>query len=244
MTIAVATAAIFIGFLLAAIFASFKLSKIKALNLIGSFYQPDLVISDIQFLKSLPKREFSAGLAEVIKHGLILDSTFFHWLENNLKKVLAQDSTALTHIVRRSCEIKADIVSKDEYERGTRALLNLGHTFGHAIESLTGYGEWLHGEAVAIGINLAAETSKELGMIKTSDCEKIRSLLKKACLPVIDSSIDPDALLKLMRMDKKATIRGIRMILLEKLGSGVIVSAPDEMIMKKVIQAQSVEGSV
>ena len=216
----------------------------KAKNMIGAFHQPSCVLADTNTLRSLPKREFSAGLAEVIKHGLILDSTFFHWLENNLKKVLAQDSTALTHIVRRSCEIKADIVSKDEYEQGTRALLNLGHTFGHAIESLTGYGEWLHGEAVAIGINLAAETSKELGMIKTSDCEKIRSLLKKACLPVIDSSIDPDALLKLMRMDKKATIRGIRMILLEKLGSGVIVSAPDEMIMKKVIQAQSVEGSV
>ena len=215
----------------------------KAKNMIGAFHQPSCVLADINTLRSLPKREFSAGLAEVIKHGLILDSTFFHWLENNLQKVLAQDLSALTHIVRRSCEIKADIVSKDEHERGTRALLNLGHTFGHALESLTGYGKWLHGEAVAIGINLAAETSKELGMIKASDCEKIRFLLKKAYLPVIDSSIDPDALLKLMRMDKKATTSEVRMILLEKLGSGVIVSAPDEMIMKKVIRAQSVDGS-
>jgi 3-dehydroquinate synthase len=215
----------------------------KAKNMIGAFHQPSCVLADTNTLKSLPKREFSAGLAEVIKHGLILDNTFFHWLENNLEKVLAQESSALTHIVRRSCEIKADIVSKDEHERGTRALLNFGHTFGHALESLMGYGEWLHGEAISIGMNLAAETSKELGMIKASDCEKIRSLLKRAYLPVIDPRIDPDALLKLMRMDKKASASGGRMILLEKLGSGVVVSAPDEMIMKKVIQAQSVDGS-
>ncbi len=216
----------------------------KAKNMIGAFHQPSCVLADINTLKTLPKREFSAGLAEVIKHGLILDRTFFHWLENNVREVLAQDSSALSHIVRRSCEIKADIVSKDEYERGTRALLNLGHTFGHALESLMGFGEFLHGEAVSIGINLAAETSKELGMIKANDCERIRSLLKQADLPVTDSNIESDPLLKLMRMDKKANASGVRMVLLEELGSAVIVSAPDERIIKKVIETQSVDGPV
>ncbi|MBD08667.1 MAG: 3-dehydroquinate synthase [Gammaproteobacteria bacterium] len=216
----------------------------KAKNMIGAFHQPSCVLADTNTLKTLPTREFSAGLAEVIKHGLILDSTFFNWLENNIKEVLTQDSSALTHIVRRSCEIKADIVSKDEFEQGARALLNLGHTFGHALESLVGYGEWLHGEAVSIGINLAAETSRELGMIKTEDCERIRSLLKQAGLPVRDSKIEPDALLKLMRMDKKANTSGIRMVLLEDLGNAVVVSSPDERVIKKIIQTQSIDSSV
>lgn len=211
----------------------------EAKNMIGAFHQPNCVLADTDSIRTLPKRQFYSGLAEVIKHGLILDREFFDWLEDNLINVLTQDMNALTYIVRKSCEIKADIVAKDELEQGARALLNLGHTFGHALESLKGYGEWLHGEAVAIGINLAAETSRELGMLDAEDCKKIRSLLTQANLPIVDPNIDSNELFKLMKLDKKNSSSGLRMVLLKNLGKGVVITNPNEKIIKKVLQAQS-----
>ena len=211
----------------------------KAKNMIGAFHQPLCVLADTDTLATLPKREFHAGLAEVIKHGLILETDFFQWLEDHMEDVLAQDAEALAYIVRRSCEIKAAIVAEDERERGRRALLNLGHTFGHALESLSGYGEWLHGEAVAIGLTLAARTSMELGMIETADCERIHGLLVRARLPVAAPEVDPNALLRLMNLDKKANSQGVRMVLLEGIGKGVVVQAPDEAILRHVVQSQS-----
>ncbi len=210
----------------------------RAKNMIGAFYQPLCVLADTDTLATLPDREFSAGLAEVIKHGLILDRDFFQWLEAHMEKILAHDSNALAFIVRRSCEIKAAIVAEDELERGRRALLNLGHTFGHALEALGGYGKRLHGEAVALGIALAARTSSELGMIEEADCDRIESLLVRARLPVTTDGVDVDALVRLMRLDKKAGATGLNMILLESMGSGVIVPAPDESLLRSVIQTQ------
>jgi len=210
----------------------------KAKNMIGAFHQPLCVLADTDTLATLPEREFSAGLAEVIKHGLILDGDFFRWLEEHMDDVLAQEADALAHVVRRSCEIKAAIVAEDERERGRRALLNLGHTFGHALESLSGYGKWLHGEAVAIGITLAARTSMELGMIEPVECERIQSLLVRASLPVTAPGTDADALFSLMNLDKKASAQGLKMVLLESIGKGVVVPAPAESVLKNVIQTQ------
>jgi len=210
----------------------------KAKNMIGAFHQPLCVLADTDTLATLSEREFSAGLAEVIKHGLILEDAFFFWLEDHIADVLAQNPDALTYLVRRSCEIKAAIVAEDEFEKGRRALLNLGHTFGHALESLSGYGKWLHGEAVAIGIAMAARTSMELGMIKPADCNRIQSLIVQAGLPVTASGIEPDALIELMHLDKKARAQGLKMVLLEGIGRGVLHNAPDELILKSAIQAQ------
>ena len=210
----------------------------KAKNMIGAFHQPLCVLADTDTLATLPEREFSAGLAEVIKHGLILEDAFFCWLEDHIADVLAQNPDALTYLVRRSCEIKAAIVAEDELEKGRRALLNLGHTFGHALESLSGYGKWLHGEAVAIGIAMAARTSMELGMIKSVDCDRIQSLIIQAELPVTASGIEPDALIELMRIDKKARAQGLKMVLLEGVGKGILHNAPDESILRNAIQAQ------
>jgi len=210
----------------------------KAKNMIGAFHQPICVFADTNTLATLPKRELSAGLAEVIKHGLILDGVFFRWLEDHMEDVLALETDALTHVVRRSCEIKATIVAEDERERGRRALLNLGHTFGHALESLAGYGKWLHGEAVAIGITLAARTSVELGLLEPAACERIQSLLARARLPVGAPGVEPDALLELMNLDKKAGAQGLRMVFLEGIGKGVLCPAPEEAILRNVIQTQ------
>ena len=156
----------------------------QAKNMIGAFHQPIAVLADTDTLASLPEREFSAGMAEVIKHGLILDESFLLWLEENMEAILDHDAGALAHIVRRSCEIKAAIVAEDELEQGRRALLNLGHTFGHALESLGAYRDWLHGEAVAVGITMAAWTSKELGMIDAADCRRVETVLSRARLPI------------------------------------------------------------
>ena len=211
----------------------------KAKNMIGAFHQPLCVLADTETLATLPEREFCAGLAEVIKHGLILDPDFFRWLEDHIEDVLTHDADSLSYIVRRSCEIKAAIVAEDERERGHRALLNLGHTFGHALESIAGYGEWLHGEAVAIGLALAARTSMELGMIEAVECERICALLIRARLPVTAPEVDPNALISLMKLDKKADSQGLRMVLLEGIGKGVMVQAPDESILRHVVQSQS-----
>ncbi len=211
----------------------------RAKNMIGAFHQPIGVIADTDTLASLPRREFSAGLAEVIKHGLILDEAFLDWLEEHMEAILAYDDAALAYIVRRSCEIKAAIVAEDELEQGRRALLNLGHTFGHALESIGAYRDWLHGEAVAVGIALAAWTSRELGMIPADDCLRVESLLARARLPIATGAIDAEALLKVMNLDKKAGASGLNMIFLDRLGAAVVAPAPDAALLKHVIQSRA-----
>ena len=208
----------------------------RAKNMIGAFHQPVGVLADTDTLASLPPREFSAGLAEVIKHGLILDEAFLVWLEAHMEAILAHDSAALAYIVRRSCEIKAAIVAEDELEQGRRALLNLGHTFGHALESIGAYRDWLHGEAVAVGIALAAWASSEMGMISADDCLRVEELLGRARLPVsTGEGIDADALLEVMNLDKKAGASGLNMIFLDRLGGAVVAPAPDAALLRRVI---------
>jgi 3-dehydroquinate synthase len=191
-------------------------------NMIGAFHQPRLVLADTDTLKTLPDRELRAGLAEVIKHGLIRDREFFAWIDANLDRLLARDPEALAHAVLRSVAIKADIVGKDERESGLRELLNFGHTFGHAIENGLGYGAWLHGEAVAAGMVMAADLSRELGSLSQSDCEHIQSLLARAGLPTIAKGITPERMRQLMSLDKKARQGRVRFVLLQKLGTAVI----------------------
>lgn len=191
-------------------------------NMIGAFYQPRLVLADTDVLKTLPAREFSAGMAEVIKHGLVRDAAFFAWLEQNMEQLLALDPQAVAHAVRRCCEIKAAVVAEDERETGVRALLNFGHTFGHAIESGLGYGTWLHGEAVAAGMVMAAELSHRLGLVAQTDLERIVHLLQRARLPVAPPAIAPARLLELMGADKKTEGGRLRFVLLDAIGSASI----------------------
>jgi 3-dehydroquinate synthase len=191
-------------------------------NMIGAFHQPRLVLADTDTLKTLPDRELRAGLAEVIKHGLIRDQAFFAWIDANLDRLLARDPEALAHAVLRSVAIKAEIVGKDERESGLRELLNFGHTFGHAIENGLGYGAWLHGEAVAAGMVMAADLSCELGSLSQSDCERVRSLLARARLPTVAKGITPERMRQLMSLDKKARQGRVRFVLLEKLGAAAI----------------------
>ena len=207
-----------------------------AKNMIGAFYQPTCVLADTDTLKTLPPREFAAGLAEVIKHSLILDYDFFVWLEEHVDDLIAMDAAALSFVVRRNCELKAAIVAEDERERGRRALLNLGHTFGHALESLGGYGQWLHGEAVSIGIALAARTSARLGWLDADACGRIEALLAQAGLPVRARDIEVERLLGRMGMDKKASAEGLKLVLLRGIGQGVIAPSPDESLLRDVIE--------
>ena len=212
----------------------------RAKNMIGAFHQPAGVLADTDTLASLPPREFSAGLAEVIKHGLILDEAFLVWLEEHMEAILAHDSAALAYIVRRSCEIKAAIVAEDELEQGRRALLNLGHTFGHALESIGAYRDWLHGEAVAVGIALAAWASREMGMIPADDCLRVEELLGRARLPFsTGEGIDADALLEVMNLDKKSGASGLNMIFLDRLGAAVVAPAPDAALLRRVILSRA-----
>ena len=191
-------------------------------NLIGAFHQPLAVIADTDTLKTLPPREFRAGLAEVIKYGLIADTAFLGWIEAHLDALLRLDGAALAHAIRRSCEIKAEIVAEDEREHGRRALLNLGHTFGHAIETATGYGEWLHGEAVGAGMLMAADLSCRLGWIGAADVARIQALLERAGLPVAAPRIGAARALELMGMDKKVLAGRIRLVLMREVGEGVV----------------------
>ena len=191
-------------------------------NLIGAFHQPRAVISDLATLRTLPPRELRAGLAEVIKYGLVDDADFLAWIEQHVEALLALDMQALGYAVRRSCEIKARIVAADEREHGQRALLNLGHTFGHAIETAAGYGEWLHGEAVAMGMLLAADLSQRLGWIDVTDVERVRVLLRRAELPVAAPLIGAARAFELMGMDKKVLQGRIRLVLLRKPGAGIV----------------------
>jgi 3-dehydroquinate synthase len=207
-------------------------------NMIGAFYQPTCVLADTDTLKTLPPREFAAGLAEVIKHSLILDKEFFVWLEEHLDDVITFDTASLGLVVRKNCELKAAIVAEDERERGRRALLNFGHTFGHALESLGGYGQLLHGEAVSIGIALAARTSAQLGWLDSGDCDRIETLLARAGLPVSTNDIEVDQLLERMHMDKKASAKGLNLVLLRQIGEGVVAPSPDDALLRNIIEKQ------
>jgi len=191
-------------------------------NMIGAFHQPRLVLADMDTLKTLPERELRSGLAEVIKHGLVRDAAFFAWLESNIQRLLARDADALEHAVLRSVEIKADIVGQDERESGLRKVLNFGHTFGHAIETGSGYGAWLHGEAVAAGMAMAADLSRQLGYLTEADTGRIRALLQRAGLPVASKGIAPERLQQLMSVDKKVKEGRIHFVLLERLGAATL----------------------
>ena len=200
-------------------------------NLIGAFHQPSAVIADTGALATLPARELRAGLAEVIKYGLIRDADFFAWLESHADALLAGDRTALAQVILRSCQIKADIVGRDEFEHGERALLNLGHTFGHAIESASGYGHWLHGEAVAAGMVMAARMSCESGLIEHTELERVRRLVERLGLPTRIAGVSPQTLLENMRMDKKVLNGQIRLVLLRAIGNAFVSAdyAPDRL---------------
>ncbi len=191
-------------------------------NMIGAFHQPLLVLADMETLETLPQRELRSGLAEVIKHGLIRDAAFFDWLEANLDRLLARDPDALEQAVVRSITIKAEIVGQDERERGLRVLLNFGHTFGHAIETGLGYGTWLHGEAVAAGMVMAADLSRQLGYLSEADAARIRSLLERAGLPTAAKGLTPGRMRELMRVDKKARKGRVHFVLLERLGMALL----------------------
>lgn len=197
-------------------------------NMIGAFYQPRLVWTDVNTLKTLPKREFLAGMAEVIKYGVIWDEGFFRFLEENREKILNLEKDALTHIIKRSCEIKAEVVSKDEREGGLRAILNYGHTIGHALETATGYTTYLHGEAVAVGMHLAAKLSSLLGVMDKKDVARIRSLIDAYELPSnIPSDVGDEKLLSAMQLDKKTLAGELRFVLPEKIGSVKVESVHD-----------------
>lgn len=191
-------------------------------NMIGAFHQPLAVLADVETLATLPDRELRAGLAEVIKHGLVFDQGFYEWIEANMGRLLSREPEALVHAVHRSCEIKAEVVAKDERESGPRALLNFGHTFGHAIESAKGYGMWLHGEAVATGMVMAAELSRRLGMLGETDVKRIASLIERSGLPVAVEGIGARRFMELMNVDKKAAAGRIRFVLLERIGAAVV----------------------
>jgi len=194
-------------------------------NMIGAFHQPQCVIIDTDTLDTLDDRQLHAGLAEIIKYGLIIDAEFFLWLEDNLDALLARDKTALAYAIRRSCEIKADVVAADELEKGQRALLNLGHTFGHAIETSTGYGSWLHGEAVGCGMLLAAELSNQMGWLTPEDLQRTRRLIERSHLPTTPpAGMSVDQFLELMAVDKKVFDGQLRLILLKSIGKSVVTS--------------------
>jgi len=194
-------------------------------NMIGAFHQPQLVLADTDVLNTLPERELSAGLAEVIKYGLIYDADFLEWLEQNMVRLRAREPEALAYAIYRSCAIKAEIVAQDERESGMRALLNLGHTFGHAIETDRGYGQWLHGEAVGAGTMMAADLSARLGWLNQADLDRIKALLLAAGLPVhAPADMTPERFKSLMAVDKKVLDGQLRLVLLKQLGQGVVTA--------------------
>ena len=205
-------------------------------NLIGAFHQPQAVLADTSTLSTLPPRELRAGLAEVIKYGLICDAPFFAWLETHAGELLAGDPAALSHVIRRSCEIKAHIVGRDEREHGDRALLNLGHTFGHAIESATHYTEWLHGEAVGAGLLMAVTMSKEAGLLGDADVERVRALLERVGLPVKIGGVGPDVALEHMRIDKKVVAGRLRLVLMRAIGEAFVTADYPEEALQRTLQ--------
>lgn len=209
-------------------------------NMVGAFYQPQLVLCDLSTLNTLPARELSAGLAEVIKYGPIADMVFFDWIESNIDALLARDPAALAHAVKRCCEIKAYVVGQDEREAGLRAILNFGHTFGHAIEAGLGYGAWLHGEAVGCGMVMAAQLSQHLGLVDAAFVARLTALIKKAGLPTIAPALaltaqaNADRYLELMRVDKKAEAGEIKFILINQPGQCVVQTAPDALVREVI----------
>ena len=207
-------------------------------NMIGAFYQPQRVVCDLDTLDTLPQRELVAGLAEVIKYGPIADADFLAWLEANLDALLARDRAALMHAVKRSCQIKAWVVNQDEKESGLRAILNYGHTFGHAIEAGMGYGQWLHGEAVGCGMVMATDLSARLGLIDADTAQRIADLIQRAGLPVKGPDLGADRYIELMQVDKKAEGGEIRFVLVGPLGQASMRPAPDALV-RDVIAAHT-----
>ncbi|WP_105902878.1 3-dehydroquinate synthase [Vibrio gangliei] len=207
-------------------------------NMIGAFYQPKSVIIDTDCLDTLPAREFAAGMAEVIKYGIIIDSEFFAWLEQNMDDLVALDNAALCQAIARCCQIKADVVNADEKEAGVRALLNLGHTYGHAIEAEMGYGNWLHGEAVAAGTMMAAQTSLLRELVTAEQVERIRAILLKAKLPIhTPETMNFDHFIKHMMRDKKVLAGQLRLILPTGIGSAEVLGDTGETIIRQAIEA-------
>lgn len=204
-------------------------------NMIGAFYQPQAVLADIDTLQTLPAREFSAGMAEVIKYGLIRDADFFDWIEVNIEALMQLKEQELSYAIFRSCQNKAEVVAQDEYENGERALLNLGHTFGHAIENAMGYGVWLHGEAVAAGTMLAADLSKRMGWLNAQDISRTKKIFEAAKLPVTAPNLGVDKYLDLMSMDKKVADGKIRLILQQEIGKSIITSDYDVNLLKETL---------
>jgi len=209
-------------------------------NMIGAFYQPLRVVCDLDTLKTLPLRELSAGLAEVIKYGPIADMAFLDWIEDNMNALMGREPQALAYAVKRSCEIKAGVVGQDERETGLRAILNFGHTFGHAIEAGLGYGLWLHGEAVGCGMVMAAELSQRLGLIEVAFVQRLKQLIEKAGLPVMGPRLSTQdnagRYLELMRVDKKAEAGDIRFVVIDGPGRAAVRAAPDALV-RQVIDA-------
>ena len=205
-------------------------------NMIGAFHQPRCVLTDTDTLQTLPDREYAAGLAEVVKYGLIADPEFYQWLQQNLEGLKHRDQMTLVAAIKRSCENKAQIVAEDEREAGRRALLNLGHTFGHAIETEAGYGEWLHGEAVAIGMVLAAQLSVRLGNIDEVEVEQLRTLLIDCGLPVtVPAEMTVDAFLRHMAVDKKVVDGQLRLVLLHAIGEAFVCDSVDPMLLRDLL---------
>jgi len=209
-------------------------------NMIGAFYQPQLVVCDLDSLATLPPRELSAGLAEIIKYGPIADMAFLDWIEANLAALLACEPAAMAHAVQRSCEIKAWVVGQDEREAGLRAILNFGHTFGHAIESGLGYGEWLHGEGVGCGMVMAAHLSQRLGLVDMAFVQRLTTLIARAGLPVrgpvLDSADNAGRYLALMRLDKKSEAGEIKFVVIDGPGRAAVRGAPDALVREVLDQ--------
>ena len=211
-------------------------------NMIGAFYQPVRVICDLDTLDTLPERELSAGLAEVIKYGPIADAGFLAWIEASIERLRARDKAALAQAVKRSCEIKAQVVGCDERESGLRAILNFGHTFGHAIEAGLGYGEWLHGEAVGCGMVMAADLSARLGLMPAEFVARVRVLCERAGLPVVGPALGAERYLQLMQIDKKSEGGEIRFVVIDRLGSARMQGAPEAMV-REVLAAHCSDGA-
>lgn len=208
-------------------------------NMIGAFYQPLVVLADVATLDTLPDKELRAGVAEVIKYGLIRDLPFLEWLETNVEKLLARDKEALRYAIARSCQNKAEVVGADERESGERALLNLGHTFGHAIENGMGYGAWLHGEAVAAGTIMATDLSHRLGWLSADDVARVRKLFERAGLPIIGPKLGVEKYMQLMGLDKKVADGKIRFVLLKSLGNAVITGDVPQALLEQTLEACS-----
>jgi len=212
-------------------------------NMIGAFYQPQVVLADIATLNTLSPQHLRAGIAEVIKYGLIRDLPFFEWLEQNMDKLLARDAPALQYAITRSCHNKAEVVAADEHESGERALLNLGHTFGHAIETGMGYDSWVHGEGVAAGIIMAVDLSQRLGWLNEQNVARIRALFKRAELPLIGPALGEDKYLQLMGLDKKVQGGKMRFVLLKSIGQAVVSADVPETVLRQTLSRCTTEQS-